>query len=80
MFLFAPAIALALAFRLSAQELEPKPADVFFQKFAPVKAPVYTNLLLQPGDQLAIIGDSITEQKTIFAPSSRPISRSACRT
>jgi len=46
-----------------AQQLETKPDDPFFEKFKPVKAPVYTNLLLRAGDRLAIIGDSITQQK-----------------
>ena len=56
-------IALAFVSPLPAQELETKPADAFFAKFAPVKAPEYHTPLLQPGDRLAIIGDSITEQK-----------------
>ena len=46
-----------------AAALEAKPADPFFEKFAPVKAPAPGPLLLQPGDRLAIVGDSITEQK-----------------
>jgi lysophospholipase L1-like esterase len=48
---------------LPAAELEPKPASPYFEKFAPVKTPAPAGLLLQPGDRLAIIGDSITEQK-----------------
>ena len=48
---------------LSAAELESKPDDAYFAKFAPVKAPAPVGLLLQPGDRLAIIGDSITEQR-----------------
>ncbi|MGA2500979.1 MAG: hypothetical protein ABSH20_24850 [Tepidisphaeraceae bacterium] len=52
-----------LASPLIAAELEQKPADPFFEKFAPVKAPAPGKLLLQPGDRLAICGDSITEQK-----------------
>jgi lysophospholipase L1-like esterase len=56
-------VLLAASATLRAQELENKPDDAFFQKFAPVKAPAYHDLLLQPGDRLAIIGDSITEQK-----------------
>lgn len=43
--------------------LEAKPADPYFAKFAPVKAPAPTGLLLKAGDRLAICGDSITEQK-----------------
>jgi lysophospholipase L1-like esterase len=58
-----PLLLLALCFDVRAQELEPKPDAPFFQKFAPLKAPVYHDLLLKPGDRLAIIGDSITEQK-----------------
>ncbi len=48
---------------LFAAEFESKPDDPYFAKFAPVKAPAPAGLLLQPGDRLAIIGDSITEQK-----------------
>ncbi len=51
------------ATQLFAAELEPKPDDVYFAKYAPLKAPAPAGLLLQPGDRLAIIGDSITEQK-----------------
>jgi lysophospholipase L1-like esterase len=54
---------LAFGFSVAAQELESRPDAPFFQKFAPLRAPVYNDLLLQPGDRLAIIGDSITEQK-----------------
>jgi lysophospholipase L1-like esterase len=53
--LFAP---LALA-----QQQEAKPADPYFAKFEPVKAPAPAGLLLKEGDRLAICGDSITEQK-----------------
>ena len=43
---------------------EIKPADAFFAKFHPRKAPqVATECLLKAGDRLAICGDSITEQK-----------------
>lgn len=56
-------LVLASGFNLGAQELEPKPDAPYFQPFAPVKAPVYHELLLKPGDRVAIIGDSITEQK-----------------
>ena len=48
---------------LTAQVLEPKPADLYFAKFAPVKAPEPAGLRLQRGDRVAICGDSITEQK-----------------
>ena len=47
----------------AAVRLEPKPADPFFEKFTPVRAPAAGKLLLRPGDRLAICGDSITEQK-----------------
>ncbi len=53
----------ALGFNLAAQDLQPKPDAPFFQKFEPLRAPVYHDLLLKTGDRLAIIGDSITEQK-----------------
>lgn len=48
---------------LSAEEYEPKPADPSFAKFDALKAPSPQGLYLQKNDQLAIIGDSITEQK-----------------
>lgn len=43
--------------------LEAKPADAYFAKFEPEKAPAPSGLLLKAGDRLAICGDSITEQK-----------------
>jgi lysophospholipase L1-like esterase len=46
-----------------AQDLEDKPADPKFAPFNPVKAPAPAGLLIRRGDRLAIIGDSITEQK-----------------
>jgi len=42
---------------------ETKPSDPYFLKFNPRKAPAPGPLMLKPGDRLAIIGDSITEQK-----------------
>jgi len=42
---------------------EPKSTNAHFAKFNPRKAPAPGPLLLQQGDRLAIIGDSITEQK-----------------
>lgn len=42
---------------------EPKPNDPYFLKFNPRLAPAPGPLLLKEGDRLAIIGDSITEQK-----------------
>jgi hypothetical protein len=50
-------------YSLRAYELEIKPADSFFAKFEPRKAPSTDGLYLRMGDQLAIVGDSITEQK-----------------
>ena len=52
-----------IAANISAAEFESKPDAAYFAKFAPLKAPAPAGLLLQPGDRLAIIGDSITEQK-----------------
>ena len=46
-----------------AADYEPKPTNSYFAKFNPRKAPAPGPLLLKEGDQLAIIGDSITEQK-----------------
>jgi len=63
LFLLAALLAVSNAASLFAVGFEPKPDDAYFAKFAPVKAPAPTGLLLQPGDRLAIIGDSITEQK-----------------
>lgn len=56
------AIALS-AVGLVAAELEPRPAIPVLEKFEPIKAPRPSELLLKKGDRLAIIGDSITEQK-----------------
>ncbi len=42
---------------------EPKPEDEAFAGFNPAKATRSTELLLREGDRLAIVGDSITEQK-----------------
>ena len=52
-----------LPFASRAADYEPKPTNSYFAKFNPRRAPAPGPLLLQPGDQLAIIGDSITEQK-----------------
>jgi lysophospholipase L1-like esterase len=43
--------------------LEAKPGDPYFAKFEPKQAPAPKGLLLRSGDRLAIIGDSITEQR-----------------
>ncbi len=47
----------------TAQPLEPRPTEAGLEKFLPLKAPPPAGLVLQPGDRLAICGDSITEQK-----------------
>src|SRR6516164_1922856 len=47
----------------SAQTFEAKPNDPGFDKYQPLKAPKAAELVLKPGDRLAICGDSITEQK-----------------
>src|SRR5882672_2502548 len=52
-----------LAWPASAQVLEIKPRDPYFDKFEPHKAPIPAGLILRRGDRLAICGDSITEQK-----------------
>lgn len=51
--------------RLTAGEspYETKPDHPFFQNFAPRRAPVPAGVQLKAGDQLAICGDSITEQR-----------------
>jgi lysophospholipase L1-like esterase len=60
-----PAIAALFlsAASLSAAELEVLPDPVAFAGFSPVKAPARSGLLLRKDDRLAIIGDSITEQR-----------------
>ncbi|HEX9046243.1 MAG TPA: SGNH/GDSL hydrolase family protein [Verrucomicrobiae bacterium] len=54
---------LGLSLAAWAADYETKPADPYFLKFNPRKAPAPGPLLLKEGDRLAIIGDSITEQK-----------------
>ena len=49
--------------KVQAADYEPKPTNAYFIKFNPIKAPAPGPLLLKTGDRLAIIGDSITEQK-----------------
>ena len=46
-----------------ADDYEPKPTNSYFAKFNPLQAPAPGPLLLKTGDRLAIIGDSITEQR-----------------
>ncbi len=48
---------------IAVESFEIKPEGAEFAKFNAVKAPVYTTLLLHKDDRLAIIGDSITEQR-----------------
>ncbi|MCU0914957.1 MAG: SGNH/GDSL hydrolase family protein [Planctomycetes bacterium] len=48
---------------LQAQPWESLPSDPYFAAYRPLAAPTPGKLLLQPGDRLAICGDSITEQK-----------------
>ena len=62
-FLAAPWLVATTPARAQAAALEAKPADPYFEKFAPLKAPKAEGLYLKPGDRLAIVGDSITEQK-----------------
>ncbi|HUL51095.1 MAG TPA: SGNH/GDSL hydrolase family protein [Candidatus Nitrosotalea sp.] len=47
----------------SEDQIEARPADPYFVRFNPVKAPRPRALVLKKGDRLAICGDSITEQK-----------------
>ncbi len=60
---FSTWLALTLVCSATAQPYEVKPNDPSFEKFTPKKAPAPGKLLLKSGDRLAIIGDSITEQK-----------------
>ena len=48
---------------LGPYEYETKPQDKAFRKLNPRKAPAPGPLLLRRGDRLAIVGDSITEQR-----------------
>ena len=61
--LIAIVICLNLPGAARADDYEPKPTNSCFLKFNPIKAPAPGPLLLKDGDRLAIIGDSITEQK-----------------
>jgi len=51
------------SFPARAADYETKPNDPYFAKFNPRLAPPPGPLLLQTGDRLAVVGDSITEQK-----------------
>jgi lysophospholipase L1-like esterase len=44
-------------------QFEPKPDRPEFANFKPIRAPVTQYCLIKNGDRLAIVGDSITEQK-----------------
>ena len=57
------ALTLLPALPAAAGDYEPKPKDPYFAKFNPRLAPPPGPLLLQTGDRLAIVGDSITEQR-----------------
>ena len=48
---------------LQAADTVTLPSDEYFAPFKALKAPQTEKLLLQPGDRLAICGDSITEQR-----------------
>jgi lysophospholipase L1-like esterase len=61
--LFALGLCLHLAGVARAADYELKSTNAYFAKFNPRKAPAPGPLLLKTGDTLAIIGDSITEQK-----------------
>jgi lysophospholipase L1-like esterase len=61
--LVAVSLLLNLTGALRAADYEPKPDDPYFLKFNPRKAPAPGPLILKTGDRLAIIGDSITEQR-----------------
>lgn len=63
LFFVAAALALAASPALCARDLQLKPVDDFFDRYEIVAAPTPAGLLLQPGDRLAICGDSITEQR-----------------
>ncbi len=61
--LAAAIILLNMPSAVRAADYESKPADPYFFKLNPRKAPAPGPLALKSGDRLAIIGDSITEQK-----------------
>ncbi len=56
-------LALACAGSVSARELQPKPAESALARYEGWLAPAPKGLVLKKGDRLAIVGDSITEQK-----------------
>jgi lysophospholipase L1-like esterase len=57
-------LAVLTPFMSQGQDMQPRPTDSYFTNFDfLVKAPEPQGLVLQAGDRLAIIGDSITEQR-----------------
>ena len=61
--LLAAAILLDFSGVARALDYEPKATNAYFAKFNPRKAPAPGPLIFKTGDSLAIIGDSITEQR-----------------
>ena len=62
-FLLTGLLALSLASAAVAKSPEAVAREAYLANFQPAKAPKQSGLYLKPGDRLAIIGDSITEQK-----------------
>ena len=62
-FLLTGLLALSLASAAVAKSPEAVAREAYLANFQPAKAPKQSGLFLKPGDRLAIIGDSITEQK-----------------
>lgn len=62
-FFLVAALLLTCFCAVAADQFEPKPIDPYFKNFYPLKAPKPRGLILKKGDQVAICGDSITEQK-----------------
>ena len=62
-FLLTGLLALSLSSVAVAKSPEAAAREVYLANFHPAKAPKQSGLYLKPGDRLAIIGDSITEQK-----------------
>ncbi|MDB6133813.1 MAG: hypothetical protein JWM59_2056 [Verrucomicrobiales bacterium] len=56
-------LSLTLPAALQARDLQPRPADAYFEKYEGWLAPVAAGYYIKEGDRLAICGDSITEQK-----------------
>jgi len=62
-FLLTGLLALSLASAVVAKSPEAVAREAYLANFHPTPAPKQSGLYLKPGDRLAIIGDSITEQK-----------------